>query len=64
VLGNLIKGLERLLCDMEHWMLTQRTWVQFPAQAWQLTTVCSRGMDTITQTYMQYIGIFLKRKET
>ena len=30
-------------------------WVQFPAHTWHLTLVyncCSRGSDTLTQTYM------------
>lgn len=34
------------------WMLFQRTWVQFLAPTWQLTTVCNsslRGSGTLTQ---------------
>jgi outer membrane biosynthesis protein TonB len=36
-------------------LLFQRTWIQFPAPTWQLTTVCnssSRGSGTLTQTHM------------
>ena len=44
-------------CPLEEQpVLFQRTWVQFPARTWQLTTVCnssSRASDTFTQTYIQ-----------
>ena len=47
--------LERWLSSQEHSLLFQRTWVQFPASIWQLTTAYnffSRGL-THSQTYMQ-----------
>jgi len=49
-------GLERWLSGWEHWLLFQRTWIQFPAPTRGLTTICnssSRGADILTQTYMQ-----------
>lgn len=48
------KGLERWLSDEQHWLLFQRSWVQFPATTLQLTSVCgsdSRGSGTFRQTY-------------
>ena len=42
------KGGGEMAQRLEHWLLVQRTWVQFPATTWQLTAVyCnSRGADT------------------
>jgi hypothetical protein len=34
-------GLERWLRGGEHWLLFQRTGVQFPATTWWLTTICN-----------------------
>ena len=33
--------LERWLSGEEPWLLFQRTWVQFPATTWWLTTICN-----------------------
>jgi hypothetical protein len=49
-------GLERWLNGWEHWLLFQRTCVQFSAPTWQLATVwnsSSRASGTLTQTYKQ-----------
>ena len=34
-------GLERWLRGSEHWLLFQRSWVQFPATTWWLTAICN-----------------------
>lgn len=48
--------LERWLSGEEHWLLHQRTRVQYPAPTRQHIIVCtssSRGCDILTQPYMQ-----------
>jgi hypothetical protein len=34
-------GLERWPSGLKHWLLLQRSWVQFPATTWCLTTICN-----------------------
>jgi hypothetical protein len=53
---KLHRGKEKWLSSSEHWLLFQRTRVQFLALTWQFTTVCDysfRGPTTFIQTYMQ-----------
>lgn len=49
-------GLERWFSSKEHWLLYQRTGVQFPASTWQFTIVCnsrSNGSNIFIQAYME-----------
>lgn len=54
---------------LKHWLLFQRTLVQFPAPIWWLTSVCnssSSGSNSLSQTCMQdkHQYIKLKKKKT
>jgi hypothetical protein len=33
--------LDRWFSDLKHWLLFQRSWVQFPATTWWLITICN-----------------------
>lgn len=51
---------------LKHWLLFQRTLVQFPAPIWWLTSVCnssSSGSNSLTQTCMQDKHQYIKLKK-
>lgn len=51
---------------LKHWLLFQRTLVQFPAPIWWLTSVCnssSSGSNSLTQTFLQDKHQYIKLKK-
>jgi hypothetical protein len=64
-----IQGLERWRSSKEHRLLFQRSWVQFPATTWWLTTICNgiwcplSGVSEDSYSVLIKIKQILKKKD-